>query len=55
MSVFSLRLKDIEHEKLKIIAEKQGRSLNKQIEVVLYQFIEDYEKVAGKIKTEKGN
>lgn len=52
MTTFSLRLKDDEHDKLKIIAEKQGRSLNKQIEVTLYQFIEDYEKVAGKIKIE---
>lgn len=53
MSIFSLRLKDEEHEKLKIISEKQGRSLNKQIEIIVYQFIEDYEKVTGKIKTEK--
>jgi len=53
MSIFSLRLKDIEHEKLKIISEKQGRSLNKQIEIIVYQFIEDYEKVTGKIKMEQ--
>lgn len=49
MGTFSLRLLDEKHEKLKIIAEKQGRSLNKQIEIVLYDFIENYEKVTGKI------
>lgn len=53
MGVFTLRLDDKKHEKLKIIADKQGRSLNKQIEFVLYNFIEDYEKVAGKIEIKK--
>lgn len=53
MGTFTLRLNDEKHEKLKIIAEKQGRSLNKQIEMTLYQFIEDYEKVAGKIEPQK--
>lgn len=50
MSQFTLRLEDKEHQKLKVIAKKQGRSLNKQIEVVLYDFIENYEKLTGKIE-----
>lgn len=53
MGTFSLRLEDVRHEKLKVIAEKQGRSLNKQIEFVLYSFIDDYEKVAGKVEIKK--
>ncbi|MDD3016675.1 MAG: toxin-antitoxin system HicB family antitoxin [Lactococcus chungangensis] len=53
MGTFSLRLTDSKHEKLKIIAENQGRSLNKQIEYVLYQYVTDYEKINGKIETKE--
>lgn len=45
-----LRIKDESFNKLKIIAEKQGRSANKQICFILEQFIKDYEKVNGKIE-----
>jgi len=47
---FSLRIKDSEYDKIKEIAEKQGRSANKQMEQIIYQFIQDYEKVNGTIK-----
>ena len=50
MAVFSLRLKDPEYEKLKIIAEIQGRSINKQIEQIVYQYIKDYEKINGRVE-----
>ena len=49
MANYSLRLKDREYEKLKIISEKQGRSINKQIEQIIYQYIQDFEKINGKI------
>lgn len=52
MVTFNLRLKDDQDEKLKIIAEKQERSKNKQIEYILKKFISDYEKVNGDIKIE---
>lgn len=50
MAVFSLRLKDPEYEKIKTIAEIQGRSINKQIEQIVYQYIKDYEKINGRVK-----
>lgn len=50
MANFSLRIKNPEYEKLKIISENQGRSINKQIEQILYQYIKDYEKINGKIE-----
>ena len=50
MTTYSLRIKDREYEKIKIIAEKQGRSINKQIEQIIYQYISDYERVNGEIK-----
>lgn len=31
-------------EKLKIIAEKNFRSLNKEIEFIIFKYIEEYEK-----------
>ena len=53
MTTFSLRLKEDEYQKLKTIADEKGRSMNKQIEQILYQFTKDYEKVNGKIELEK--
>ena len=50
MANFSLRIKNPEYEELKIISENQGRSINKQIEQILYQYIKDYEKINGKIE-----
>ena len=53
MATFSLRIKDIEYQKIKKIADIQGRSTNKQIEQILYQYIKDYEKINGKIEIEE--
>lgn len=50
MATFTLRLKDNEYEKLKAISGEKGRSINKQIEQVVYQYIKDYEKFNGKIE-----
>lgn len=49
MGVFNLRLDDITHEKIKVIANRQDRSQNKQVEFIVKQFIAEYEKVNGKI------
>lgn len=49
MATFTLRLKDNEYEKIKTISDEKGRSINKQIEQIVYQYIKDYEKVNGKI------
>ena len=53
MKTFSLRIKESEYDKIKTIAERQSRSANKQIEQIIYQFIQDYEKVNGKIEVEQ--
>lgn len=50
---FSLRLIDEKKKKLEVISKKNARSLNKQIEFILNQYIDDYEKVNGKIETEE--
>jgi len=52
MVQFNLRIQDIQDEKIKYIANNQQRSKNKQIEFILNQFIQDFEKVNGRI-TEK--
>lgn len=52
MGVFSLRLEEETHEKLKYICEKQSRSQNKQMEFIVKQYIADYEKVNGTIELE---
>ena len=52
MVVFSLRVKEKAYEQIKSIAKKQARSLNKQIEFILYQYLTDYERVNGKIELE---
>ena len=52
MGIFNLRLKEETHQKIKIIADKQSRSQNKQVEHIINQFISDYEKINGAIKIE---
>lgn len=49
---FTLRLDDILFDKLKVISDKNKRSLNKQIEFLVEECIDDYEKKNGPIKIE---
>jgi len=51
--VFSLRLTDDNFEKIKVIAEKNKRSINMQIEYLVEQNIAEHEKSHGIITTEK--
>lgn len=51
--VFTLRMDDGLYEKLKVIADKNKRSLNRQIEFLAEKCAEDYEKEYGEIETEK--
>lgn len=46
---FPLRLEDDIREKLRYLATKNCRSLNKEIEFVVRQYIESYEKEHGEI------
>lgn len=48
-----LRIKEETYQKIKFIAEKSERSINKQIIFALEQFVTDYEKIAGKIEIKK--
>lgn len=50
MGVFNLRLNDTIHEKIKILAEKQSRSQNKEVEYIIKKYLDDYEKINGEIK-----
>lgn len=47
---FSLRIPDYLLEKLRFLAKQNKRSLNKEIEYVLEQYIAEYEKKHGIIK-----
>lgn len=47
--VFTLRLKDENFEKIKYIADKNKRSIAMQIEFLIEQHIEEFEKVKGRI------
>lgn len=47
---YPLRLDRETRKKIEIIAEKNSRSINKQIEHILKKFITDYEKVNEKIE-----
>lgn len=47
---FTLRLREDIHDKIKVIAEKNRRSLTMQIEYVLEQYILEFEKKNGKDK-----
>lgn len=46
---FSLRLPEELMKKLRIVADKNRRSLNKQIEFLVAQYIAEYEKENGPI------
>lgn len=46
---FSLRLIEEQKQKLEKISIKNSRSLNKQIEFIINTYIDDYEKINGKI------
>lgn len=48
--VFTLRLQDNNFEKIKAIAEKSKRSIAMQIEYILEQYIDRYEKENGDIE-----
>ena len=50
MKTFSLRLKEEDYEKIRIIAENNDRSTNKQIERIIKNTIAEYEKINGIIK-----
>ena len=40
---FSLRIHPVIMKKMKVIAENNGRSVNKEIEKILKWFVDDYE------------
>lgn len=46
----TVRLDETSMDKIKLIASKEKRSLNMQIEYAIESFIRDYEKVHGTIK-----
>lgn len=45
-----LRIKSATYAKVKKIAEEKERSINKQINFIIEQYIKEYEKVNGKIE-----
>lgn len=47
---YSLRIPQIYLDKMKYIAEENGRSANKEIELMIKQRIKDYESQSGEIK-----
>ncbi|MBW4081563.1 Arc family DNA-binding protein [Paenibacillus sp. S150] len=51
--VFTLRLKDENFSKIKFIADKNKRSIAMQIEYLIEQHIEQFEKEKGIIRTEE--
>ena len=50
---FNLRLSDELDYKVKVIAQKEQRSKNKQIEYILQEYVKDYENKNGKIEPEE--
>ncbi|HBF6977928.1 TPA: Arc family DNA-binding protein [Clostridioides difficile] len=46
---YTLRINKILLEKIKYIAESEGRSANKEIEQLIKKHVESYEKINGKI------
>ncbi len=48
--VFTLRLQEVNFDKIKYIADKNKRSIAMQIEYLLEKHIEEYEKQHGEIK-----
>ena len=51
--VFTLRLKEENFEKIRVIAEKNKRSIAMQIEYLIEQHIEEFEKEKGTISVDK--
>ncbi|VFC53299.1 Arc-like DNA binding domain [Clostridioides difficile] len=47
---YTLRINRVLLEKIKYIAESEGRSANKEIEQLIKKHIEDYEQIKGEIK-----
>ncbi|HBF0730845.1 TPA: Arc family DNA-binding protein [Clostridioides difficile] len=47
---YTLRINRVLLEKIKYIAESEGRSANKEIEQLIKRHIEDYEQRKGEIK-----
>ena len=47
---FTLRLQDDNFDKIKYLADKNKRSMTMQIEYIIEQYIEEYEKQHGIIK-----
>lgn len=47
---YTLRIPQIYLDKIKYIAEENGRSANKEIELMIKQRIKDYELMNGEIK-----
>ena len=45
-----IRIKTDTYQKLKKIADEKQRSINKQMNYIIEEFIKDYEKVNGKIE-----
>ena len=52
---FSLRIHPVIMKKMKVIAENNGRSVNKEIEQILKWVVDDYENQKGKIKIDDKN
>ena len=52
---FSLRIHPVIMKKMKVIAENNGRSVNKEIEQILKWVVDDYENQKGKIKIDDWN
>ena len=50
---FTLRVHPLIVKKLKVIADHNGRSVNKEIEQILKWVIEDFENKCGKIRFEE--
>lgn len=48
-SSYPLRLEDVLMDKLKAIAETNSRSLNKQLEFIIKNYLTEYEKVNGEV------
>ena len=50
---FTLRIHPLIMKKLKVIADHNGRSVNKEIEQILKWITDDFENKCGKIRTEE--
>ena len=52
---FNLRIDEVLNEKIIKLAEKEGRSKNKQIEYILKQYIDNYEENNTKLNITQTN